>query len=199
VNQAKHLGWQETPSLLIELHGLPESIAIEVPVVIDICQQNGGHVEIRATTQEEQTRLWDGRRAVRAAVRTLLPGSGVTAGDIGLPVSAIPAFIERVRAEGEAHHIPTMAYGHAGDGNFHVWAVYAEGDEDSRKRAAEVNEILTGYAIELGGTSTAEHGVAIGKRKFLKQEHASSLETMKAIKRVFDPAGILNPGKIFEE
>ncbi len=55
------------------------------------------------------------------------------------------------------------------------------------------------WAISVGGTATGEHGIGIGKRKFMALEHGASLEVMKQIKRLLDPNGILNPGKIFEE
>ncbi len=199
INQGKKLGWAETPTLLMELHGLLESIAIELPVIEDVCREHDGRIAETATTTEAQRRLWDGRRSVRHLVRTLIPGRGVLAGDIGVPISQIPELFHQTYALGEQHGVQTMAYGHAGDGNFHCWAVYTEGDEDSYHRATAVHEALTGWAISAGGTSTAEHGLGIGKRKYLPQEHATSMAQMAAIKRLLDPQGILNPGKIFPD
>jgi D-lactate dehydrogenase (cytochrome) len=132
-------------------------------------------------------------------VRTLLPGCGVLAGDIGVPISHIPELFRQVNALGERHGIQTMGYGHAGDGNFHCWAIYQEGDADSLARATEIHEALTHWAIGVGGTSTSEHGLGIGKRKFLPQQDPTAMPHMVAIKRLFDPNGILNPGKIFPD
>lgn len=199
VNQAKSLGWRETPTLLIEMHGTPESIAAEAPGVQSLCKAAGGEVVVVAATTEEQNRLWEGRRAVRAAVRSLLPGMGVLAGDVGVPISRIPELVDLVRALGKQYDMPTMAYGHAGDGNFHVWAIYKLDDDASLARAVAINEAVVEFAIGAGGTCTAEHGIGLGKRKYLPREHASSLEAMRRVKHLFDPNGILNPGKIFLE
>jgi len=199
VNQGKRLGWQEAPSLLIELHGLLESVAIELPMIEDICGEYAGVIAQTATTTEAQNRLWDGRRAVRHLVRTLLPGMGVLAGDIGVPISQIPELFRQTYALGEERDIQTMAYGHAGDGNFHCWAIYREDDADAYQRATAIHEALTGWAISVGGTAAAEHGLGLGKRKYLPKQHATSMPHMAAIKRLFDPNGILNPGKIFPD
>jgi D-lactate dehydrogenase (cytochrome) len=84
-----------------------------------------------------------------------------------------------------------------GDGNFHGWALYTLGDLNSWERAVRLNKELIRFAIKVGGTTSGEHGIGMGKREFLAIEHASSLSYMKAIKQHFDPKGILNPGKIF--
>jgi len=91
------------------------------------------------------------------------------------------------------------AFGHAGDGNLHTEILFRKGDEDARQRAELVSEEIVRWAINVGGTATGEHGIGIGKRKFMALEHGASLEVMKQIKQLLDPNGILNPGKIFEE
>jgi D-lactate dehydrogenase (cytochrome) len=85
--------------------------------------------------------------------------------------------------------------GHAGDGNFHVGIFY--GNEGEKAKAEAVNEAIVLKALELGGTATGEHGVGVGKIRFMEAEHGRSYELMKQIKRLLDPKGILNPGKIF--
>jgi D-lactate dehydrogenase (cytochrome) len=199
VNQAKKLNWAETPTLLIELHGLLESIAIELPMIEDVTRSHKGIIVETATTTQAQNRLWEGRRAVRHMVRTLLPGMGVLAGDIGVPISQVPELFHQTYRLGEKHNIQTMAYGHAGDGNFHCWAIYSEGDDESRRHATTLHEELTGWAISVGGTSAAEHGLGLGKRKYLPLQLGTAMPHMAAIKRLFDPHGILNPGKIFPD
>ena len=71
------------------------------------------------------------------------------------------------------------------------------GDKKEWAIIDQLNELIVRKAIEVGGTATGEHGVGIGKRKFMAAEHGRSLEWMKKIKNLFDPNGILNPGKIF--
>ena len=88
--------------------------------------------------------------------------------------------------------------GHAGDGNLHPLIAYIPGDTGSYDLAFAADEDIVEAAIALGGTSTGEHGVGIGKRRFMALEHGASLGVMRAIKKTLDPNGILNPGKIFE-
>jgi D-lactate dehydrogenase (cytochrome) len=198
-NQARDMGWHEAPTLLIELHGMVEGLEVATRQVGVLCQSNNGAVREVATTTQTKNRLWEGRRGLRLAVRGNFPDTGIALGDVGVPLSKIPDLIHKAQEIGATYDIRTVIFGHAGDGNFHVWALYSLADEGSRKRAARVNEELVRYAIQVGGTATAEHGVGIGKRKFLRLEHASSIEVMAGIKRLLDPKGILNPGKIFPD
>lgn len=89
-------------------------------------------------------------------------------------------------------------FGHAGDGNFHVGVFYEPASLDEKARAQAANDAIILKAIELGGTATGEHGVGIGKIKFMPEEHSQSYELMKQIKKLLDPNGIMNPGKIFQ-
>jgi D-lactate dehydrogenase (cytochrome) len=86
---------------------------------------------------------------------------------------------------------------HAGDGNMHT-GIYFPPDDDARRASAhEYNDRLVKRAIELDGTSTGEHGVGLGKQKYMALEHgAGALNVMRQIKQVLDPEGVLNPGKI---
>jgi D-lactate dehydrogenase (cytochrome) len=77
----------------------------------------------------------------------------------------------------------------------HVLIPYA--DDPTYRRDMAFNADLVQRALELGGTATGEHGVGIGKTRYMAQEHGPALEVMRDIKRLFDPNGILNPGKIF--
>jgi D-lactate dehydrogenase (cytochrome) len=87
--------------------------------------------------------------------------------------------------------------GHAGDGNVHVEFPYA--DDDEYARAMECNSLIVLKALELGGTATGEHGVGIGKARYMAREHGAALDVMRSIKQALDPNGILNPGKIFPQ
>jgi len=84
--------------------------------------------------------------------------------------------------------------GHAGDGNIHVELPY--GDADTFAKVKAVNGEIVRQAIALGGTATGEHGVGLGKRAFMAEEHGESLDIMRQIKQTLDPNGILNPGKV---
>ena len=97
----------------------------------------------------------------------------------------------------EEHKVDGYVFGHAGDGNIHV--VMTGDPEDERGWAVleAINDRIVTRAVELGGTCTGEHGVGIGKRKFMKLEHGQSYELMRSISQLVDPKGLMNPDKIF--
>jgi len=88
-------------------------------------------------------------------------------------------------------------FSHAGDGNLHLNLVGKKEDTEAWKRIEGIAGRMVEKALNCGGTATGEHGVGIGKRAFMKIEHGVSLKWMQGIKTLFDPNGILNPGKIF--
>ena len=88
-------------------------------------------------------------------------------------------------------------FGHAGDGNLHVVMVGDPADSREWSILEDINQRIVTRAVELGGTCTGEHGVGIGKRKFMELEHGAAYELMRRIKELIDPKGLMNPGKIF--
>ena len=95
----------------------------------------------------------------------------------------------------------TMAsFGHAGDGNIHFNIMLDKKNSEDLKKAEAAVEELFDYTIELGGTISGEHGIGITKAAYMTKEIGPvEIELMKKIKNLFDPKGILNPGKIFSE
>jgi D-lactate dehydrogenase (cytochrome) len=87
--------------------------------------------------------------------------------------------------------------GHAGDGNLHPLVPYLPDDDASHARALNALGNMVRAALSLGGTATGEHGIGLGKIQFMREEHGASLDVMRALKNLFDPNGILNPGKMF--
>jgi glycolate oxidase len=116
--------------------------------------------------------------------------------DVAVPRSRIPEMVERAKRAGEQRGLAVATYGHAGDGNLHCNVLFDREEERPRVDAA-VAEILRA-AVDLGGTITGEHGVGLAKRDFLVYEQGEELVSLqRRVKAVFDPLGILNPGKIF--
>jgi D-lactate dehydrogenase (cytochrome) len=116
---------------------------------------------------------------------------------VAVPISAYPeliGYIQQVKAE---KNVDASMLGHAGDGNIHVEIAFD--DEESYQKALHMNGLVVQKALELGGTATGEHGVGIGKQRYMAKEHGAALDVMRDIKQVFDPNGILNPGKIFPD
>jgi len=99
------------------------------------------------------------------------------------------------RGEIDVASFPATIVGHVGDGNFHVQCMYVPGE------AAEVEAFaarLVERAQAMGGTCTGEHGVGLGKKKYMAAEHGDALDVMRALKRTLDPDNRMNPGKIFD-
>jgi D-lactate dehydrogenase (cytochrome) len=117
--------------------------------------------------------------------------------DVCVPISDLPAALGHARETIASRGLDGAILGHVGDGNYHAVFPVDPNDEEDLGRAEEVNAEIVDYALARGGTSTGEHGVGSGKMKHLEKEHGDSLPFMLGIKRLADPNGIMNPGKIF--
>jgi glycolate oxidase len=116
--------------------------------------------------------------------------------DVVVPRQKIGELLDRVARTSEQTGIRTLTYGHAGDGNLHVNFLWNEPSETPA--VARAIEQLFRDVIELGGTLTGEHGIGVLKAPYLHLEQSAELiELQRDLKRVFDPQGLLNPGKIF--
>lgn len=153
-----------------------------------------GAIEVLVAQSESQRqKLWATRRQVSAGLKDLFPQK--ISEDVVVPRSRIPAAIERFKAIGAEHGIQVATYGHAGDGNLHVNVLH---DGSDPQRVDACIAALVRATLELQGTITGEHGVGLAKRDFLPWEQGQALiELQRALKKVFDPRGLLNPGKIF--
>jgi len=136
------------------------------------------------------------RRAISPATFKLKPHK--IGEDVVVPRSKIPELVAFTEALAARHRLIILSFGHAGDGNIHVNLMLDRNDPRELAAAEAATGELFTKVIELGGTITGEHGVGLTKAAFLGQEiDATTLEIMRAIKQTFDPAGLLNPGKIF--
>lgn len=176
--------------LLIELDGHPASIRAEAETVVGICESLNADVSM-AEDEDAREALWKARRGVSPALYHACKGK--IAEDIAVPLGKIPQMLASLQGLAEKVKIPIAAFGHAGDGNLHVNLLPAPGQDT----APAIRELFS-MALELGGTISGEHGVGLTKKPFIGMEiKPPELELMRKIKRVFDPKGILNPGKIF--
>jgi glycolate oxidase len=183
-------------ALLIDVDGWPEGIESASRAVADICRQGGALEVQRAVTAEESEKLWTGRRAIAAALGHLGPDS--FSEDLAVPRSKIPQMARRIREVGAKYDLLIPVFGHAGDGNLHPNIICDRRDPEVLKRAERAAEEIMDAAIELGGTITGEHGIGLAKLDFvLKGLDPVALEQMRAIKQLFDPHNIMNPGKVF--
>ncbi len=198
INQEGHLNLKETPTLFLEFTGASdESLAEDLKRARGVCEANNSTGFEAGVGREERNRLWEARHQAYEFIKRNNPGLSFMIIDTAVPISHYPRIVQYARETIEKYEIKGYILGHAGDGNIHLIIAGNFDDPDFVRRRDQTNEELVFYALSLGGTATGEHGVGIGKRKFMPKEHGESLLVMKRIKQLFDPNGILNPGKIF--
>jgi D-lactate dehydrogenase (cytochrome) len=114
-----------------------------------------------------------------------------------VPISRLADCIDATERDVAASGLPVILLGHVGDGNFHLGINVDPAAPDESRRAEALNERLVERAIAMGGTSTGEHGIGLGKRAFLEAEHgAAAVKVMRTLKAALDPLGLMNPGKL---
>ncbi|RBI61860.1 lactate dehydrogenase [halophilic archaeon] len=150
---------------------------------------------------DEMDDLWQARRDLAYAVQSYDPDlTPLHPGDVTVPISKYPELVRFVTDLADERDLLVPCFGHAGDGNLHFSVLVDERDDEQVARGEEVQDAIVRRAIEMGGTSTGEHGIGRGKREYLVDEHGEeSVEVMRRVKRSFDPNDTLNPGKIFPE
>jgi glycolate oxidase len=147
-----------------------------------------------AQDSAQRARLWAARKSLSYATRKL--ATHKIAEDVVVPRSRISALLAKVDDIGAREKVRHLTYGHAGDGNLHVNFLWDSPDEEPR--VARAVESLMRVTVELEGTLSGEHGVGLAKAPYLHFEQSNELIALQEdIKRVFDPKGLLNPGKIF--
>jgi D-lactate dehydrogenase (cytochrome) len=198
MNIEKRLGLPEVPSLFCEFHSVSESALIEIAQLARrLCEECGAIGFDHATEEAARKELWKARHDAWETIHRAHPGKHTLIVDAAVPISRYPEMV--VFAQGQVDRTGSTGYvfGHAGDGNLHVVLVGDPSDKDEWGRMEEVNHSVVERAIHFGGTCTGEHGVGIGKRKFMQAEHGEGFSLMKQIKDLIDPKGLMNPGKIF--
>ncbi len=191
-------GMAPCPTLFYEFHGSPQGVREQAEIAGEIATAHGGTAFRWATLAEERNRLWQARHDAYFAALALRPGAIAWVTDVCVPISHLAETIAATRREIEESGVPAPILGHVGDGNFHVVFLIDPGNPAERETVARLAESMVARALAVGGTCTGEHGIGLGKKTSLAKEAGPALEVMKAVKRALDPAGILNPGKIFD-
>lgn len=190
----------EHTTLLIEFHSATEAgLKEELRVVEEICFGEGCAGFQPGLGREERDRLWRARHQMYEILVRSNPGRAFLIVDVAVAVSDYPRLVATAEMEMMKRDLRGYLVGHAGDGNVHPLIPYTPGDATSYAVALAADEAIVEAAIALGGTATGEHGIGIGKRRFMALEHGHALNAMWAIKTALDPNGILNPGKMFDD
>jgi D-lactate dehydrogenase (cytochrome) len=185
-----------TPTLFVEFHGTHASAAEQAELFGAIAAEQGGGPFRSSAKEEERARLWQARHDALWAAKAMCPGKDVFATDVCVPISRLADCVTQTQAALKAANLYGPIVGHVGDGNFHVVLFCDRSDAGEVARVKAFYEAMILNAIAMGGTCTGEHGVGMGKMRFLEAEHGPGLEVMRQIKRALDPLNIMNPGKI---
>lgn len=183
--------------LLIEVDGHPAVVEDEAERVMAVCREQNALEFHLAADEAEALRFAAARRVAFTALARERPTTILE--DATVPRSAVPQMIDVIEACAEKYHLHIGTFGHAGDGNLHPTFLTDERDHDELARVEQAFDDIFNGALALGGTITGEHGTGTVKRPFLaRQYNDATLDTMRKLKDVLDPNGILNPGKVLE-
>jgi len=184
--------------LLIEADGDPDAIAATVEAIARAATVEGLIALERAEDEAAIAALWSARKALSPALRDIAPIK--INEDVVVPVSKLPALIDGLAALSAESGIPIVNFGHAGNGNLHVNLMVDPADPRKTAAAPETLARVFDLVIALGGTISGEHGIGLAKRDFMRRAiDPTTLALMRAIRRDFDPDGILNPGKLLPD
>ncbi len=196
VNAYSKLVLPEKPTLFLEFHGSDAAVKEQSERFAEIAAEFGGSDFEWATKTEDRSRLWKARHNAYYAALALQPGRKGLSTDVCVPVSRLAECVSETRKDIEETGFVAPIVGHVGDGNFHVLLLVDTENEAEIAAGKAFLDRLAHRAIAMDGTCTGEHGVGLGKMKYLAAEHGAGLQIMAKIKQALDPLGILNPGKI---
>jgi glycolate oxidase len=183
--------------LLIETDGHPAAVADEAAKIETLALAQGATAVTHAKTTEEALKLASARRSAFSALARLRPTTILE--DATVPRSELANMIRFIQSVAVRHRLEIATFGHFGDGNLHPTILTDERDQAEMHRVEAALKEIFDYALSLGGTITGEHGVGLAKKGFLRQQLGDdSYALLKTIKRVLDPEGVLNPGKILD-
>jgi glycolate oxidase len=182
--------------VVVECDGMPAGVEEEIVRVHRAVRAAGALDVVRAANDLERERVWHVRRQLSYALRAT--GAYKINHDVVVPRGRVPELFDEVERVRKAHRLRLACFGHAGDGNIHVNILINGADAEERQRAAAAEREIFARVVALEGSISGEHGIGFTKSKHLDLELSPDvIALMKRVKAAFDPAGILNPGKIF--
>lgn len=197
VEEAIHAGYpmDSAAVLLIEVEGLKEAVEEHADQIEEVCRENAAREVRRAKTAEERDLLWRGRKNAFGALGRISPSYYVQDGVI--PRTRLPEMLEYIEQVSQKYELRIGNIFHAGDGNLHPLLMFDARDSDQSQRVLKAATEIIARCVELGGSITGEHGVGIEKNELMPLIFSDDdLDTMRKIKNVFNPKGLLNPGKV---
>jgi glycolate dehydrogenase FAD-linked subunit len=182
--------------LLIEVDGLGEIVEAEAQAVAEVCQTHGAKSVRVARDEAERDRLWKGRKNAFGAVGRVSPSYYTQDGVI--PRTKLPATLRKIGEISQKYRLAIGNVFHAGDGNLHPIILFDERNEQQFRDAVSAADEIIEFCVAAGGSITGEHGVGMEKDRLMPLLFSEAdLNLMKRVRDVFNPTGLLNPGKIF--
>ncbi len=184
--------------LLVEVDGIPESTRELMAAIREVLASNHGYSMREAETQAERDLLWAGRKGAIGALGRIKPNYYLHDGVV--PRSRLPQVLSAVSEIGEHYHLPVANVFHAGDGNLHPNLLFDMRDREVLNQVEAAGEEMLHAVVEMGGALSGEHGIGLEKNAYMPWIFsADDLEAMGRVKQALDPAGLMNPGKIFPD
>jgi len=197
VNRYSKTSYPVAPTLFFEFHSdSARHVTDQAEAVQALAAERGGRAFEWATRLEDRERLWQARHDALYAALALRPGARAWTTDVCVPISRLAECVVDTKKDNAGAPFPICLVSHAGDGNFHLIYVLDPASAAELEEARRLNERMVLRALAMGGTCSGEHGVGIGKMKYLEAEHGPALEVMRTIKRALDPDNRMNPGKM---
>lgn len=197
VNVFKETEYEEEATLFLEFTGTETSVKHDIDMVQELCEDEGCASFVFETEGTARAKLWEARHSTAMALMAMSPGLKHMSTDVCVPISQLPGALKHARETIDKYGVEGVILGHVGDGNYHAGFMVAPDDEEDMARLYAINEEIVDYALARNGTCTGEHGVGLGKMKYLEREHGTeAVALMRTIKATLDPKNILNPGKV---
>lgn len=185
-------------ALVIEFDGTEAGLDAEADAAERCCMAAGAREVRRATEATQRAKLWNGRKKAFGAMGRIAPDLLVQ--DATVPRTRLPEVLARISEIGERYRLRVANVFHAGDGNLHPNILFDRNDPDELDRVERASKEIMKLCVDVGGTITGEHGVGVDKRGYMRLVHGpEELAAMAAVKAVFDPRGLFNPGKVLPD
>ncbi|MEP6813379.1 MAG: FAD-linked oxidase C-terminal domain-containing protein [Actinomycetota bacterium] len=186
----------ESPYLFVEFGGSEAGVAGDLVTTREVVEDEGATAFESESDPTARAQMWSARHNALMASLARSPGSKAMTTDVAVPVSELAAAIEQARRALDESGLRGGIVGHVGDGNFHVAFLLDPDDAGSIAQAEALNAAVVTDALARDGTCTGEHGIGYGKLAYLEQQHGDLVPLFRGIKQLFDPNGVLNPGKV---
>ena len=185
-------------ALVVEFDGIEKGLEKDAARAEAACFEAGAREVRKATSADERAALWKGRKKAFGAMGRIAPDLLVQ--DATVPRTQLPAVLGRISEIGRQYDLKIANVFHAGDGNLHPNILFDRRDSDEMARVGRASKEIMQVCVDAGGTITGEHGVGLDKRDYMTLIYPlDTLEAMNSVRRVFDPMGICNPGKVLPD